>query len=351
LFEGVEKVLYQIPYLQSTIAWIDSLARGSILPVIQTSFFSSILISSIFFIIIALNAFAPRFWCRYLCPLGGFLGWISHLAIFRPHQGNSCNQCTRCALICRPGAIETSNEIINIQPSECTVCLDCLAGCPRRDIDFKTMQRPAPAQTFDLSRRQFLLGMATAVGGLLYLRIDLRLQQRPPRFIRPPGVDNNESFLRKCLRCSECIKICPMTALHPAGSESGLEGLWSPQVVPRVGYCDYSCNACGQICPSGAIPPLLLEEKRLAVIGKASVNRNRCLPWSSNTSCIICEEMCPTPQKSIRLEEVAVQMEDGKEIILQRPYVLREICIGCGICENRCPLEGEAAIQVYSIIV
>ena len=58
--------------------------------------------------------------------------------------------------------------------------------------------------------------------------------------------------------------------------------------------------------------------------------------------------MCPTPQKSIRLEEAVVVNAQGEELTVQRPVVLRDLCIGCGICENRCPLEGEAAIRVYA---
>jgi formate hydrogenlyase subunit 6/NADH:ubiquinone oxidoreductase subunit I len=126
-----------------------------------------------------------------------------------------------------------------------------------------------------------------------------------------------------------------------------LEGLWTPVIAPRVGYCDYGCNACGQVCPSKAIPLLSLEEKRQAVIGIASVDRNRCLPWASDTPCIVCEEMCPLPEKAIRLEAVTVPDAFGGTLELQRPYVLRDECIGCGICENHCPLEGEAAIRVY----
>jgi translation initiation factor RLI1 len=94
---------------------------------------------------------------------------------------------------------------------------------------------------------------------------------------------------------------------------------------------------------------LPLQEKRQAVIGKASVNRNRCLPWASNVPCIVCEEMCPTPQKSIHLDELTVDNGQGEQSFIQRPYVLREQCIGCGICEARCPLEGEAGIRVYRV--
>jgi NAD-dependent dihydropyrimidine dehydrogenase PreA subunit len=145
------------------------------------------------------------------------------------------------------------------------------------------------------------------------------------------------------------MKVCPTSGLQPARDEAGAEGAWTPVLLARAGYCDYGCNACGQVCPSGAIPALTLEEKRAAVIGRATVNRNRCLPWASATPCIVCEEMCPKPDKAIRLEEAIVINSAGETITVQRPYVLRDACIGCGICENHCPLEGEAAIRVYGL--
>ena len=88
--------------------------------------------------------------------------------------------------------------------------------------------------------------------------------------------------------------------------EAGIEGTWTPLLVPRMGYCDYSCNACGLSCPVEAIPPLSLEEKRVQVMGKASVDRNRCLAWAEDTPCIVCEEMCPLPEKAIVLEEAEI---------------------------------------------
>jgi len=57
--------------------------------------------------------------------------------------------------------------------------------------------------------------------------------------------------------------------------------------------------------------------------------------------------MCPTPEKAIRLEEVTTSYGQGEPIFVQRPYVLEDLCIGCGICEYQCPMEGEAAIRVY----
>jgi ferredoxin len=167
-----------------------------------------------------------------------------------------------------------------------------------------------------------------------------------PHAIQPPGgLENN--LLSKCIRCGECARICPTTAIQLAVTEAGLEGLLTPVIIPRLGYCDYSCNACGLICPVEAIPPMTLDAKRHQVIGNAYIDENRCIAWADHTDCIVCEEMCPIPDKAIHLEEVEVKRLDGKLARVKLPHVLRERCIGCGICEYKCPVNGDAAIRVY----
>ena len=145
------------------------------------------------------------------------------------------------------------------------------------------------------------------------------------------------------------MRACPTGALQASITESGLSGFLTPVLVPRLGYCLYSCNQCGQVCPSGAIPPLTLEEKKTAVIGHAYIDQNRCLPWADGTSCIVCEEMCPLPEKAITLEEREIVRPDGTVGVIRLPHVQRDLCTGCGICENKCPLVGEAAIRVYRV--
>ncbi|MFZ6029699.1 MAG: 4Fe-4S binding protein [Chloroflexota bacterium] len=365
--------LYAVPFLQPAVDWFESSVRGSVLPVRQPAFRGALPIAALFFGVVALNLLADRFWCRYLCPLGALLGWLSKVSLLRPLIGSACTGCTRCALACKPGAIKaaTSGGVqaeksetdaqnqpaasarspfsIEIMPSECTVCLDCLASCSKDSLGVQPVLKPAPAQDFDLSRRQFLQAAAAGAAGLLLLRTDLRLRTKNARLIRPPGAQDEAAFLAQCVRCTQCMEVCPTTALQPALVEAGLEGFWTPVMVPRAGYCDYGCNACGQVCPSGAIPLLDLAEKRQQVLGKASVDRNRCLPWASATTCVVCEEMCPTPEKAIRLQTVDAVNEWGEPIGLQQPYVIGDLCIGCGICENHCPLEGEAGIRVYAV--
>jgi polyferredoxin/NAD-dependent dihydropyrimidine dehydrogenase PreA subunit len=345
---SIETALYKVDFLSPALDGFEGFVRGTVLPVEQPAFSQSLAIAALFIGIIAMNLLAHRFWCRYLCPLGALLGLLAKFSLFRPVIGSACTQCTRCAVVCKPGAVDTNPEDFHIVTSECTVCLDCMASCKPGDIHFRFRLKPAQREEFDLSRRQALGALATGAAGILLLGTDLNLQQDNPRRIRPPGVMEEDAFLSTCIRCSQCMKICPTTALQPALTEAGLAGLWTPLVVPRVGYCDYGCTACGQVCPSGAIPLLKLEDKRQAVIGKASIDKNRCLPWASGVPCIVCEEMCPTPQKSIHLEEAEVTVSNGQMSTVQQPSVLRDLCIGCGICEHYCPLEGSAAIRVYN---
>jgi MauM/NapG family ferredoxin protein len=340
---AAEQTLYPVGFLRPAIDWIERVLRGPVLPVLQPVFALGVLIALLFAGIVALNALADRFWCRYLCPLGALLGLLSKVSFLRPSIGPACNRCGHCLSVCRMDAIQD----YEIDSGECTVCLDCLAACPEAGIAFRAPLRPDRRREFDPTRRQVLASLAAGAVGVALLRSGTQTKQPHPQLIRPPGAQDEEAFLARCLRCSQCMKVCPTSGLQPTLFEAGLEGLWTPRLVSRLGQCDYGCNACGQVCPSGAIPPLDLPGKREAVIGMAVVDRNRCLPWAYGVPCIVCEEMCPTPEKAIRLEEATMLDAQGEEITVQRPYVLLDLCIGCGICEYQCPMAGEAAIRVY----
>jgi ferredoxin len=57
--------------------------------------------------------------------------------------------------------------------------------------------------------------------------------------------------------------------------------------------------------------------------------------------------MCPVPEKAVWLESKWVSRPDGSYVRVQLPHVIDEDCIGCGICEHKCPVEGQAAIRVF----
>jgi ferredoxin len=223
--------------------------------------------------------------------------------------------------------------------------LACKEDCPGGAVSYPFRISEVIHQPYDLDRRKTLISLGSAAIGIGLLESGVVTSGTHPKLIRPPGVDK-VSFLSTCIRCGECSTVCPTNAIQLAVREGGIDGFWTPIVIPRLGYCDYSCNACGQVCPVKAIPPLALETKREQVIGLAVIDQTRCIPWAENQDCIVCEEMCPIPEKAIRLELETVITQDGEEKIVQRPIVIEESCIGCGICEYQCPVTGEAAIVV-----
>ena len=348
LVTGVEEALASLPVpgLLDAIVKVDDFLRNTVLPAYQPVFRLGGLAALLFGMVLALNAIRSRFWCRYLCPLGGLLGLTGKISWLRRGTNDRCTACGRCDRVCPTGTIDPQKDFTS-DPSECIMCLECAPACKMNAQEFRGHLAPALWQPYDPSLRQFLAsaGAAVTVVGLSkVLPQDTRTERA---LLRPPGALDPE-FLAQCVRCGACIQACPTSGLQPSLTESGWEGFWTPVLVPRLGPCDYSCNACGQACPTGAIPALTLDEKRQVVMGHAYVDRNRCLPWASGRSCITCEEMCPVPEKAIQLEEAQVLGLDGQAFTLQRPYVVQERCIGCGICENHCPLNGQAAIRVYT---
>lgn len=337
--------LYRVSILRPLLSALDGVLRPTILPPDPAYYRHTWLYAGVLAAIVLLNLWSPRFWCRYLCPLGGLLGLLSKGAIVRRKVNSNCTECDACAKACPTGTILASEDYVS-DPSECTMCLECLRACPYSAIDFTAGSNPLVWRDYNPSRRQALVALGTAVAGISLFSSDLTASRDHPALIRPPGAREN-NLLSKCIRCAECSRACPTSAIQPALTESGLEGLWTPIVVPRIGYCDYSCNACGQVCPVEAIPKLTLEDKRQQVIGKAYIDTDRCLPWADQQPCGVCEEMCPVPDKAIEIDEIEVSRDNGQVIRLQRPVVVRDRCIGCGICEFKCPVNGKAAIRVF----
>lgn len=338
--------LYPIEPLQGVLNLVESTLRGSILAAHQPFFELNVLLAAVFIAIVALNWVAPRFWCRYLCPLGALLALPARFALGRPRATGSCSRCGACARECRSGAISTKHGL-EIDVRECVMCMDCQTTCPEQTISFGRNTLPEPARGYDPTRRQAFAALGVGVAGIALLRTEPSARRASPWLLRPPGARETD-FLSTCIRCGACVKVCPTSALQPGSGSMGLEGVWSPVLVPRLGFCDYSCNACGQVCPTGAIPALSLSEKRHQVLGVAYIDTNRCLPWADGRNCIVCEEMCPVSPKAIELNEEHVVNERGETVTVLRPHVLRDRCIGCGICEYQCPLSSTAAIRVYT---
>jgi MauM/NapG family ferredoxin protein len=195
-----------------------------------------------------------------------------------------------------------------------------------------------------MGRRSLLAAGISAIPALL---LGVRLHHKPPPVVRPPGALPEEQFIGVCTRCGQCFKVCPTNFLQPTLFESGIEGIFTPTGNPLRGYCEYECTLCGQVCPTEAIAELTKEQKRHTKIGIAKFVEETCLPFAEKTNCIVCEEHCPIPGKAIRLEPTGQTAKDGQE--LRKPYVVADLCTGCGICVAKCPVKGRRGIELYPL--
>ncbi len=304
--------------------------------VTEPVFIETILVLMVFAVIIGLGIFAPRFWCRNLCPLGGILAVLSKFSLFKFSIQKECTNCGICANICPTGAINVKER--RIDGAECIDCLRCHYECPHGMVNYRMNLSSIP---FDIKRRQFIgaFGAGLVAAPLARSLVHQRLEGR---LIRPPGSIPELDFLNLCMRCAKCMKICPTNGLQPCIFEAGINGLWSPRLVPRIGGCEKNCNMCGQICPTSAIRRLPLEEKTYVRMGTAVIDRTRCIAWEQDKVCLICDEACP-------YNAISSLNETIRESTLLRPFVDERMCTGCGLCEARCPIEGVSAIQIFSI--
>jgi NAD-dependent dihydropyrimidine dehydrogenase PreA subunit len=161
-----------------------------------------------------------------------------------------------------------------------------------------------------------------------------------PLPVRPPGSLPEKDFLAACIRCGECFQACPNDVLQPMGFEQGLEGLWTPRVAANWAGCETTCTNCGQVCPTGAIRALPIEEKRVARMGLAIVQPG-CLPLAGREACQLCVDECNAAgYKAIEFMRVHPKLdEQGLPIDgsgFAAPSLIADKCVGCGLCQTRC---------------
>lgn len=321
---------------------------------VKVHYFSSSLIIFAFFLFICLAAlFLSRFWCRSLCPLGALYSLIAKFSFLRRKvekrpkgvlsEVEGCTECQNCIKNCRMGAIKDGKDYLK---QECILCMECIYNCPTKSTRFtwstssvnRTLKKTDSSG--NISRREFLLLMLSSIF-LLGFKKKKSGQGYTGNVIRPPGALREDAFIDRCVRCGNCMKVCITNGLQPTMLQSDLQGIWTPHLVPEIGYCEYNCTLCGNVCPTGAIPKLAVEEKKMVRLGIAEINTSLCLPWAKKQECIVCEEHCPIADKAIKLEKEVV---NGKTIL--KPVVDKDLCIGCGICQNKCPVTPIRAIVV-----
>ncbi|HUR46458.1 MAG TPA: 4Fe-4S dicluster domain-containing protein [Candidatus Saccharimonadales bacterium] len=309
---------------------------------LNTGFNSGHVVSIVLFMgILFLGVFRRRFWCQYVCPSGAIFSFGNFFRTTERKVETSCISCNKCVEICPFDAIKPD---YTTRTSDCTLCQTCGGVCPTHSIKFvdrwdrSNLKLPDFAAERLPSRRGFLAGMLAS--GAIAAGVKASAVSGVKHPVRPPGSLPEEQFLQACIRCGECFQACPNDVLQPMGFEQGLKGLWAPRVNANWAGCESSCNNCGQVCPTGAIRALPIEEKRVARIGFAKVESN-CLPLAGREACQLCVDECNAAgYHAIEFMRVHPTLDasgnplDGSGF--SAPVVLADKCVGCGLCQTRC---------------
>jgi polyferredoxin len=341
-------LLTNISWLETPVYFIYDILKEFFMPEEQAYLQQIFWIAIFFGVIIGLEKLSKRFWCRYICPAGAWLGFLSQFRLYERIVGEICPICNKCQVECKMNAIP-DQDVALTNKVECIECFSCGALCPPKTkaISYRWNWKPYHTPV-DFKRRQFI---QTSVGSFITLgliSIGLHNRETKDRLIRPPGSLPEDEFLDRCIRCMQCVRICESNGkcLQPAGIHNSVLELWAPIAIMREGYCEYNCNLCCEVCPTEAILPLSLEQKQKTPMGFAYFEKNICIPFAQNEDCIVCQEHCPTPEKAIIFEIKDFVLPDGGSRKVKYPYIDRQLCIGCGICETKCPLPGAPGIYV-----
>ena len=338
-----------------------------------------------------------RLYCNTVCPVGSLLGLVSKYAMFRIEIDESlCNRCAECSLNCKAECIDLKSNEIDF--TRCVGCFNCLNVCSRQGIDYRNkwfpsrrkavdpavigpceldqikeeanasvqttadsvIQQPQNSGTNpsqDSERRDFLfrltayfVGFSAASRALkskaqeMDRRDELDVEVTLPTTIpekknfpvSPPGSLSLQHFMDSCTACQLCVSACPTHVLQPSFLEYGFTGMMQPRLDFHASFCNFDCVRCTEVCPTGAILPLTMEQKHVTQVGVVRLELDNCVVQTENTACGACAEHCPT--QAVRM----VPYQDGLTI----PEIAVEHCIGCGACEYICPTRPYRAIYI-----
>jgi ferredoxin len=323
----------------------------------------------LFVVVLGLGLLKPRFWCKYVCPSGAVFSLGNLFRVTERKVESTCINCNKCVEICPFDAIKPD---FTTRVTDCTLCQTCGGVCPTHAIKFVErwntvelkIENDPPTNETPIGRRGFMslaAGTAAAVVGGIGITAATRALGSDGKSlpVRPPGSVPEKEFLDMCIRCGECFKVCPNNVLQAAGFEHGLESLWTPKVVADWAGCESSCNACGQVCPTGAIRALPIVEKKVARMGLAIVNQHTCLPLAGREECDLCVVECDKAgYHAIEQRREGTEVDDDGNPISDTgfivPVVLPEKCVGCGLCQTRCygiNVEAKGLLKESAIII
>jgi ferredoxin len=328
-----------------------------------------------------------RWFCRYPCPVGLLLDGVSHIGLRKNAWWRKCPPAGRyVVLLTAAGAVVGYPLLLWMDPMAffssafsgraatgilfgvlsvaglavlliiaiisgdlwcARICplgatQDLLAGIKSLLGNFKgptkknSQGKYGIGTAFPSTRRAFL-AIAAGLGlGFLAKKTGQAITERTP--LRPPGSIEEPGFAGLCVRCGGCMRVCPSKIIRPDTGQAGISGLLAPVVCYEKAYCLEDCNACTQVCPSGALQDLNLEQKNKYVIGEALLDASLCYLVRGVNDCDICVRSCPFD---------AVQIYWNDDLYVAYPVVDPLKCNGCGACEAYCPTGETKAIKVW----
>jgi MauM/NapG family ferredoxin protein len=336
--------------------------------------------------VLVLSVLRKRWFCRYACPVGLLteqagrpMVWTRGVAGRLPHLGRwfaligLAGACVGYPLLLwlDPLAIFSGFFGVWRQPLSLATLLPaiglpivlglsfllpgvwCLRVCPlgamqelvavrrrRRPVSHQDVSSDDRAETSN-HRPSFPRRLILALGvGAAWATLALRsLGRGTSGPMRPPGASDEQTFSGLCVRCGNCIRVCPAGILHPDLGDHGVASWLTPVMRFTGDYCREDCHRCTQVCPSGAIARLTLDEKRQTPLGIAQVDMETCV-LIDDRECQICKNHCP-------FEAIRIVWSDAT--YTNTPVVDPAKCPGCGACEVACITTPVKAIRVVPL--
>ena len=312
------------------------------------------IIAAVTFVVLFVLAWRNgRTYCNTICPVGTFLSFFARFSWMKINfDEEKCKNCGKCSRNCKAACIDYKNHTVDY--SRCVVCGNCLGQCNFGALHYEHPKKVKKASTtegkesVDSARRSFLLGATLASSAVLLAqekkkvdgglaKIEDKVAPTRNTHITPPGSRSAKNMASKCTGCQLCVSQCPNEVLRPS---TDLLHLMQPEMSYERGYCRIECNRCSEVCPTGAIRLLPLEEKSSTQIGHAVWIKKNCIPVTDGVECGNCERHCPVGAIMM------VPLDENDEESVMIPTVNEARCIGCGACENLCPARPFSAIYV-----
>ncbi|MDR3232911.1 MAG: 4Fe-4S binding protein [Planctomycetaceae bacterium] len=315
------------------------------------------------FMVITVSAWrSGRIYCNTVCPVGTVLGSLSRFSFFKPAVNTEkCIRCGLCVRNCKSSCIDRKTYTIDY--SRCVSCMNCIEKCKQKALTFVSQHKTdepvnhpsinnadVPKQNA-AARRLFISVTAlfaltnvlkaqeksadgSSHGGLAVIEEKKSLRRTIP--VIPAGSQSAQNMMRHCTACQLCVSVCPNQVLRPSAD-------WTKWMQPEMsferGYCRPECTKCSEVCPTKAILPITAADKSAVQIGHAVWIKDKCAVIRDKVTCTNCERHCPAAAITL------VPQDTGKNA-LKIPVIDTERCIGCGACENLCPVRPLSAVYV-----